>query len=88
MMFLDSRGMWKVNTVPPHSCSFDMRVPLCKEWRGLKNEELKKLEGNPVLDIEFVHKTGFCGAAWSKAGAIQMAELSIKQHAQLTKKNY
>ena len=48
VVFVDGRGMWRLNTVPPHSASFDMRVPLCKEWRGLRNEELKKIEGNLV----------------------------------------
>jgi uncharacterized UPF0160 family protein len=43
VVFTDSRGMWRVNTVPPHTSSFDMRVPLCKEWRGLRSEELKNL---------------------------------------------
>ena len=87
VIFVDGLGIWRLNTVPPHASSFDMRVPLCKEWRGLRNEELKKLEGNSVPDIEFVHNSGFCGGAWSKEGAISMAILSIQQHAEFTKKN-
>ena len=85
VMFTDSRGMWRINTVPPHTSSFDMRVPLCKEWRGLRSEELKNLEGNEVKDIEFVHNTGFCGGCWSREGAIKMVQLSIQQHAELSK---
>jgi uncharacterized UPF0160 family protein len=87
VMFVDGRGMWRINTVPPHKSSFDMRVPLCKEWRGLRKEELAKIEGNPLTDIDFVHNTGFCGGAWSKETVIQMALLSIQQHAEATKKN-
>lgn len=86
-MFVDARGMWRVNTVPPSLSSFDMRVPLCKEWRGLRNEELAKLEGNDLKDIEFVHNTGFCGGAKNKETAIAMVLASIKQHAEFAKKN-
>jgi len=76
-MFVDGRGMWRISTIPPNEGSFDMRVPLCKEWRGLRKEDIAKIEGNHLKDIEFVHNTGFCGGAWSKETAIQMALLSI-----------
>ena len=79
--------MWRVNTVPPSLSSFDMRVPLCKEWRGLRNEEINKLEGNELKDIEFVHNTGFCGGCWSKETAIKMIMASIQQQENDKKKN-
>jgi uncharacterized UPF0160 family protein len=87
VLFTDARGMWRVNTVPPNLSSFDMRVPLCKEWRGLRATEISQLEGNDLKDIEFVHNTGFCGGAWSKETAIKMVLASMKQHAELKKKN-
>jgi len=59
-----------------------MRVPLCKAWRGLRADELKKLSEGvfAVSDLEFVHHSGFIGGAWSLESAIKMAELSLKEH--------
>jgi uncharacterized UPF0160 family protein len=36
----DGRGMYRVCTVPPKPDSFEMRVPLHVDWRGLRNEVL------------------------------------------------
>jgi uncharacterized UPF0160 family protein len=36
----DDRGMDRIMAVPPSPGSFAMRVPLCKDWRGLRNEGL------------------------------------------------
>jgi uncharacterized UPF0160 family protein len=41
VIFKEARGLWRINTVPPQSHSFDQRVSLLKEWRGLRGEELK-----------------------------------------------
>jgi uncharacterized UPF0160 family protein len=54
-----------------------MRVPLCKAWRGLRADELKKI--TDFTDIEFVHHSGFIGGAWSLESAIKMAEESLKE---------
>ena len=37
-----------------------------------------------IKDAEFVHKTGFTGAAWSKESAIKMVELSLTEYYQRT----
>ena len=54
-----------------------MRIPLCKAWRGLRADELKKI--TEFTDIEFVHHSGFIGGAWSLETAIKMAEESLKE---------
>ena len=53
-----------------------MRVPLKKEWRGLRNDELKQISG--IQDIVFVHGSGFIGGATSQASALKMALESIE----------
>ena len=65
VIFKEERGLWRINTVPPKFNSFDQRVSLLKEWRGLRGEELKQVEGHDMTDMEFVHNSGFCGGAWS-----------------------
>ena len=57
--------------------SFDIRVPLCEAWRGLRNADLNEVTGLP--DTEFVHRAGFIGGAWSKESAINMALKSIEE---------
>lgn len=76
--------MWRIITVPPQPGSFEMRVPLKKEWRGLRETELKTVSG--FTDIDFVHNSGFIGGAWSLETVIKMAEESLEQHAALLKK--
>jgi len=58
--------------------SFDMRVPICEAWRGLRQADLNEATGLP--DTEFVHRAGFIGGAWSKESAINMALKSIEEH--------
>ena len=77
-IFGDSAGSWRVSTIPPTAESFDMRVPLHQDWRGLRDKELKEVSG--FDDVIFVHMTGFIGGAKSQATAIKMAELSIEAH--------
>ena len=67
-----------MSTVPPHSGSFDMRVPLKADWRGLRDKELAKESG--CDDAIFVHATGFIGGAKSRESVIKMAELSLEEH--------
>lgn len=67
--------MFRVQGIPLQSNFFDQRVPLCKAWRGLRNEELAKI--SEIKDMEFVHHGGFIGGAWSLESAIKMAELSL-----------
>lgn len=78
VIFCDQGGSWRVATVPPSSDSFDMRVPLKAEWRGLRDAELQKISG--FDDAVFVHNTGFIGGAKSMQSAVRMAELSIEAH--------
>ena len=64
--------------VPPEMGSFDSRVDLCKAWRGAPKEELVK--HTKLEDVEFVHRAGFTGGAWSQSSAVKMAEMSLAEH--------
>jgi uncharacterized UPF0160 family protein len=35
-----NNGSWRIATVPPSAESFDMRVPLKADWRGIREKEL------------------------------------------------
>lgn len=81
VFFKDTRGMTRIQTVPPSKGSgFDMRVPLAKAWRGLRAEELKKI--TPYPDMEFVHHSGFIGGAWSLDTCLKMGADSLKEFAE------
>jgi uncharacterized UPF0160 family protein len=75
--------MHRIQTVPPKGSGFDMRVPLCKAWRGLRAEDLKKI--TPYSDIEFVHHSGFIGGAWSMETCLKLGEESLKEFAESQK---
>lgn len=77
MLSQDQRGLWKIQTMSKTPGSFDIRVPLCESWRGLRNTDLNEVTGLP--DTEFVHRAGFIGGAWSKESAINMALKSIEE---------
>lgn len=63
--------------MPKNQGSFDIRVPLCEAWRGLRSAELCTATGLP--DAEFVHRAGFIGGAWSKESAISMALKALEE---------
>jgi uncharacterized UPF0160 family protein len=58
--------------------TFENRVSICKSYRGLRGEELKKISG--IEEAEFVHAAGFIGGAWSQESALKMAEASLTEN--------
>lgn len=63
-IFADQGGKWRVSTIPAAGGeSFDMRIPLKEDWRGLRDKELNQVSG--FDDAIFVHMTGFIGGAKS-----------------------
>lgn len=68
---------WRVQAVPKEPESFECRLPLPSEWRGVRDKDLDNLlieEG-----CVFVHASGFIGGHKTKEGAINMAKLSISK---------
>jgi uncharacterized UPF0160 family protein len=83
--FKDGRGMTRVQAIGVKGEAFANRVSLSAAWRGLRADEIKKI--NPDLhDAEFVHHAGFIGGAWTMPTCLKMAELSIIEHEEAEKK--
>jgi len=68
-------GMWRIQGVPVAPESFLLRVPLLKEWCGLRDKELEDVSGIPT--ITFVHANGFIGGARERDSVLKMARLSL-----------
>jgi len=62
--------------VPVRYKSFDSRLGLPLQWRGLRDAELEGVSG--TAGATFVHSTGFCGANQTRDGALEMAEKALE----------
>ena len=67
-----------VEAVPVSHKSFDSRLGLPQEWRGLRDAQLEEVSG--TAGARFVHSTGFCGANKTRGGALEMAEKALKYY--------
>lgn len=75
-IFQDDSKSWRVRAVSLSPESFENRLALPEEWRGLRDDELSnksKIDG-----CIFVHASGFIGGNKTKEGAIQMAIFSMQ----------
>ena len=71
----DANGTWRVQGVPLKPGSFELRLGLPEEWRGLRDEELCKKSG--IKESIFVHRNGFIGGNVTLEGAKEMARKAI-----------
>jgi uncharacterized UPF0160 family protein len=76
VLFPDSYGKWRVQGVPLTPNSFALRVPLFKDWQGLRDKELETASG--IEGTTFVHASGFIGGNATRAGALLMATKTLK----------
>ncbi len=67
---------FKIVCLREHRDTFVSKLPLYKEWRGHRGEELFNISKIP--GINFVHASGFCGSATNLDSAIYMCEFTIK----------
>ena len=72
----DSQTKWHVNTVPDYPGSFNNRKPLPASWAGLDGAELDAVVG--MKDCIFCHRGRFVAGHQSKAGALEMARLALR----------
>jgi|tagenome__1003787_1003787.scaffolds.fasta_scaffold20929853_3 uncharacterized UPF0160 family protein len=72
-------GDWMIAAMPSSPGGHDQRVSLPREWAGLRDADIQAATG--VADAIFVHAARFCGAARSKAGALELA-IKALDHAQ------
>lgn len=68
----------RIYAVPKDKRSFESKIPLKREWRGLAGDELKKVSG--IKSINFVHSSGFTGGCSTLEDAIRMCEESLKDN--------
>lgn len=68
---------FQVRTVPVEPQSFEARLDLPEQWAGLRDDALSDVSG--VTDAVFCHNARFICGAESKAGAITMATLALRQ---------
>lgn len=66
---------WRATCVPVSLKSFTCRAPLKEEWRGKREDELRKVSG--ISDAVFVHMNGFTGGAKSLEGIMSMVRKTL-----------
>lgn len=75
VLFKDSSDKWRISTVPIASGSFEFRLGIKEEWRGIRDQQLNELIG--INDAIFVHAAGFIGGAQSFESVLKMAQTSL-----------
>lgn len=80
VLFCGNPNDYRVICVPKKPGSFVCRKFLHKQWRGVREDELKKVSG--IEDAIFVHANGFIGGCTTRAGSLQMAIESLECNSQ------
>ncbi|BFZ04100.1 hypothetical protein BsWGS_07139 [Bradybaena similaris] len=75
ILFPDKNGQWRIQCVPASLNSFENRLSIKEEWRGLRDEELSEKSG--IKDCIFVHTSGFIGGNKNFEGVLEMARQCI-----------
>ena len=77
MIFPDKNSSgFRVQAAPKELGSFETRIPLHEDWRGLDQQKLKEVSN--IKDIVFCHHSGFIGGALSFESALEMARRSLE----------
>jgi len=77
VLFKDSGDAWRISTVSITASSFEFRLGLPEELRGLRDEVLSEKSG--IEGCIFIHAAGFIGGAKSKESVIKLAQLSLEK---------
>lgn len=76
VLYADQNGQWRVQCVPAGLNTFQNRLSLLEEWRGVRDEALSELSGIP--GCIFVHASGFIGGNKTQEGALEMARRTLQ----------
>uniref|UniRef100_A0A8C1BJJ1 Uncharacterized protein n=1 Tax=Cyprinus carpio carpio TaxID=630221 RepID=A0A8C1BJJ1_CYPCA len=76
VLYSDQSGHWRVQCVPAGLNTFQNRLSLLEEWRGVRDEALSELSGIP--GCIFVHASGFIGGNRTQEGALEMAKRTLQ----------
>lgn len=71
-----TKTSWRIQAVSKSPDSFESRMALPIEWRGLRDAELDSTTG--IEGCIFVHRSGFIGGHRTKEGAISMAQKALQ----------
>lgn len=82
VLYPDQNGQWRVQCVPAGLNTFQNRLSLLEEWRGVRDAALSKLSG--IEGCIFVHAGGFIGGNKNQEGALEMARRTLQAAAQST----
>nr|XP_020492416.1 UPF0160 protein MYG1, mitochondrial [Labrus bergylta] len=80
VLYADQNGQWRVQCVPAGLNTFQNRLSLLEEWRGVRDEALSELSG--IKSCIFVHSSGFIGGNKTQEGALEMARRTLQAAAQ------
>ncbi|KAJ8259359.1 hypothetical protein COCON_G00183710 [Conger conger] len=75
VLYPDQSGQWRVQCLH----TFQNRLSLLEEWRGVRDEALSSLSG--ITGCVFVHASGFIGGNRSQQGALEMARRTLQSAA-------
>ncbi|XP_061893629.1 UPF0160 protein MYG1, mitochondrial isoform X1 [Entelurus aequoreus] len=81
VLYPDQNGQWRVQCVPAGLNTFQNRLSLLEEWRGVRDQDLSKLSG--IEGCIFVHASGFIGGNKTREGVLEMARRTLQAAAQL-----
>jgi len=76
VIFMDQNGMWRIQCVPVRPKSFENRLSLPEEWRGVRDQDLEKVSG--IEGATFVHSGGFIGGNKTKDGVLKMVNVALQ----------
>ncbi|XP_037304039.2 UPF0160 protein MYG1, mitochondrial [Pungitius pungitius] len=76
VLYPDQNGQWRVQCVPAGLNTFQNRLSLLEEWRGVRDDALSELSG--IAGCVFVHTGGFIGGNKTQEGALEMARRTLQ----------
>lgn len=77
-IIMPSGKHWKLRAIPPsYEDRMNVRIPLPKEWAGLRDEKLKQVSG--IDGAIFCHKGKFISIWETKEAAMKACELVLKK---------
>ncbi|CAL9703819.1 unnamed protein product [Knipowitschia caucasica] len=76
VLFPDQNQHWRVQCVPAGLNTFQNRLSLLEEWRGVRDDALSDLSG--IKGCIFVHASGFIGGNKTQDGALEMARRTLQ----------
>uniref|UniRef100_A0A0B7AN06 Uncharacterized protein n=1 Tax=Arion vulgaris TaxID=1028688 RepID=A0A0B7AN06_9EUPU len=79
VLFPDQNGQWRIQCVPVSLSSFENRLSIKEEWKGLRDKDLSETSG--IKDCIFVHTSGFIGGNKTYDGVLEMARKCLASKA-------